>query len=212
MEIIEKRLEELAPAEINVRKHPEKQLSEYVKSVEMFGQTRPLLVDEEGHVLCGNGLYMALQRMGAETASCRVMAGLTESDKRKLMMADNRVYELGVTDYDGIEKILAALDDFEVPGWDEDVLKMYVDEYDVESEIESFGAIEPEAVERINNARPAQPQGAAPVVEVHYDDAPIEAAPAARPAAEPEPTSSGHAIAQGQRYVVCPNCGEKICL
>lgn len=207
MDIVDKRLEELTPAEVNVRKHPEKQLAEYVKSVEMFGQTRPLLVDEEGHVLCGNGLYMALQRMGAETASCRVMAGLSESDKRKLMMADNRVYELGVTDYDGIEKILAELDDFEVPGWDEDVLKMYVDEYDVEAEIESFGAIEPEQVEKVNQTRPAAAVNAAPVVEVQYDDSPREVPPA-----DAVPTSGGHEIAQGQRYVVCPNCGEKICL
>lgn len=207
MDIVEKRLEELTPAEVNVRKHPEKQLAEYVKSVEMFGQTRPLLVDEEGHILCGNGLYMALQRMGAETASCRVMAGLSKSDKRKLMMADNRVYELGVTDYDGIEKFLAELSDFDVPGWDEDVLKMYVDEYDVESEIESFGTIEPEAVERINNAKPAQPKGAAPVAEVQYEAATDETAPT-----EQAPQSMGHEIAQGQRYVVCPKCGEKICL
>ena len=64
MKIVSKKLSELHPIEKNIRRHPEKQIKEYVRSVEMFGQIKPLTVDENGTILVGNGLYEALKLMG----------------------------------------------------------------------------------------------------------------------------------------------------
>ena len=43
--------------EKNVRIHTEQQLREFERSVRMFGQIRPIVVDENNVILAGNGLY-----------------------------------------------------------------------------------------------------------------------------------------------------------
>ena len=99
MKISRKKLSELHHPEKNIRKHTAKQITEYVRSIQMFGQIRPLVVDEIGTILTGNGLYDALSSMGIETADCYVISGLTDKQKTKLMLADNKVYELGANDW-----------------------------------------------------------------------------------------------------------------
>ena len=103
MKVTKKPLAELHPPERNVRMHTDKQLKEFRRSVEMFGQIRPIVVDEGGTILAGNGLFETLLSMGRTEADCYVVSGLTEAQKKKLMLADNRVFDLGVDD-------LAALD------------------------------------------------------------------------------------------------------
>ena len=63
MEIVTKSLEELKSPEKNVRLHGDRQIKEYMRSVEMFGQVRPLIIDENNVVLCGNGLFQTLQQI-----------------------------------------------------------------------------------------------------------------------------------------------------
>lgn len=117
MKITVKKLSELHKPAHNIRRHSEKQLTEYIRSIEMFGQVKPLVVAEDGEIIAGNGLYEALLRMGRETCDCYVMVGLTDIQKKKLMMADNKVYELGFTDVDAIEELVKELDgDVDVPG------------------------------------------------------------------------------------------------
>lgn len=100
MNITVKKLAELHKPAHNIRRHSDKQITEYIRSIEMFGQVKPLVVAEDGEIIAGNGLYEALLRMGRETCDCYVMVGLTDVQKKKLMMADNKVYELGFTDVD----------------------------------------------------------------------------------------------------------------
>ena len=77
MKITVKKLSELHKPAHNIRRHSEKQLTEYIRSIEMFGQVKPLVVAEDGEIIAGNGLYEALLRMGRETCDCYVMVGLT---------------------------------------------------------------------------------------------------------------------------------------
>lgn len=51
MNVTVKKLTELRLADKNIRRHTEKQLKEYVRSVNMFGQIRPLIVDDAGIIL-----------------------------------------------------------------------------------------------------------------------------------------------------------------
>lgn len=64
MNITVKKLSELHKPAHNIRRHSEKQLTEYIRSIEMFGQVKPLVVAEDGEIIAGNGLYEALLRMG----------------------------------------------------------------------------------------------------------------------------------------------------
>ncbi len=60
MKVVKKPLSELHSPERNVRLHTDKQLKEFRRSVEMFGQIRPIVVDEGGMILAGNGLFEAI--------------------------------------------------------------------------------------------------------------------------------------------------------
>lgn len=201
MKVISKPLSELRRMEKNVRRHPEKQVKEYVRSLEMFGQIKPLVIDETGLIIAGNGLFEALQSMGAETCQCYVMKGLTAAQKKKLMLADNRVYELGVTDTSIFDEIIKELEgDLDVPGWDADLLEMLnASIADANDIVENYGVYSPSEVQNITNReRPAR-----------------DTAPAHQFPEEAQPTDSSAAAeppSQEQRVIVCPKCGERICL
>ena len=83
MNVVKMPLSTLKRPERNVRMHTEKQLKEFERSVSMFGQIRPIVVDDERTILAGNGLYETLLRMGWEEADVLQMKGLTENQKKK---------------------------------------------------------------------------------------------------------------------------------
>jgi ParB-like chromosome segregation protein Spo0J len=87
-------LGDLTPLDRNPRKHSNLQIAELKRSVEMFGQIRPLVVDENKTVLAGNGLLIALTQLGWTKAEAYVVSGLSEADKKRLILADNKVAAL----------------------------------------------------------------------------------------------------------------------
>lgn len=89
MKVVKMKLADLVKPEKNVRIHTEQQLKEFRRSVTMFGQIRPIVVDEKNIILAGNGLYDTLVAMGRDTADVYRYENLTENQKKKLMIADN---------------------------------------------------------------------------------------------------------------------------
>ena len=80
-----------------------------------------------GVILIGNGLYDALLALGRESGSCMVKAGLSEKEKKKLMLADNRIYSLGVDNMSVFDEIIAELaGDFDIPGYDDELLNSLI--------------------------------------------------------------------------------------
>lgn len=201
MEITVKKLSELRPAAKNVRRHTDKQIAEYIRSLEMFGQIKPIIADEHGEIIAGNGLYQALVQMGKETCDCYILSGLSENQKKKLMLADNRVYELGITDMDAFDEIIRELGgDIDVPGWDEDLLSMMnAAAEDVDNIVNGYGSYEETDVSRLAERK---------VPDNVPTSAPVET-PVATPQVAPQPEGSQ---GQVQRVIVCPKCGEQICL
>ena len=57
MKVTIKKLSVLKHPEKNVRIHSEQQIRELKRSLEKFGQTRALVIDENNIILIGNGLY-----------------------------------------------------------------------------------------------------------------------------------------------------------
>lgn len=98
MKVTRMKLASLKMPEKNVRIHSEKQVKEFVRSLDAFGQIRPIVVDEDNTILAGNGLYAALMAKGETEADVYVMKGLSPNEKKKLMLADNKIYSLGVDD------------------------------------------------------------------------------------------------------------------
>ena len=114
---------DLKPPLRNVRTHPEKQIIELAKAIEKFGQTRPVVIDEENMILAGNALVQAAQRLGLEEIYAERRVGLSAADKSKLMLSDNRIFALGLDDHGVILDMIRELPDFDIPGFDPDVLR-----------------------------------------------------------------------------------------
>lgn len=147
-------LSELKHPEKNARIHPKRQIQEMIRSIRMFGQIRPLIVDEEGVILAGNGLFEALKEMGWTEADVLLLTHLTESEKKKLILTDNRIYSLGIDDNDSIMEILADLkDELDIPGYDDDLLKDLLSNLEeTEQQIAEYGKLNEAEIEQFHEA------------------------------------------------------------
>lgn len=211
MKVTKRSLAEIHKPSKNVRIHSDKQIAEFKRSIEMFGQIRPIVIDESGTILAGNGLYDALCAMGRTEADCYVAAGLSESQKKKLMLADNRIFSLGVDDIQGFDAIIAELDDLDVPGYDEDLLKtLTADLSDADELLAGYGLISEGAKADMKKAADRYEQKDE---EFARDAEEVKPAPASPLSPPPVETSvEERSVELDRRYIVCPKCGEKIWL
>lgn len=140
MKITKVNVDTLKSPEKNVRKHNEKQIRELARSIEKFGQIRPVVIDENNVVYCGNGLVEAAKFAGWKQVEVLKKTGMSEADKKKLMIADNRIYTLGFDDFENINSIIEEIGDFDIPGFDTETLEAMFG--DIDEEIESFGVLD----------------------------------------------------------------------
>ncbi|WP_127752684.1 site-specific DNA-methyltransferase [Devosia sp. 1566] len=98
-----RRLAELVPYARNARTHSPAQISKIAASIDEWGWTNPVLVDESGSIIAGHGRVLAAKKLGIVDVPVMVASGWTEAQRRAYVLADNRL----------------ALD----AGWDEDLLR-----------------------------------------------------------------------------------------
>lgn len=201
MKIEKASIAELKPIEKNVRKHNDVQIKELVRSLEQFGQTRAIVIDEDKNILIGNGLYLAMKQRGDTECDVFVKRGLTERQKKKLILTDNKVYSLGADDYESITDFINEITmdgDFDIAGFDDEVLRqMTRDMDDIAKDIKSYGTIE--ASDLRKPPQPADTEQARPDVPA--------TPPQVTPAYEQKQQS---ATVHSERTIICPNCGEVI--
>jgi DNA modification methylase len=92
------RVQALALAQIkldprNSRTHSCKQIGQIANSIAAFGFTNPLLVNEDGTLIAGEGRYRAAQLLGLAKVPVIVLAGLSPARQRALAIADNKIAE-----------------------------------------------------------------------------------------------------------------------
>ena len=106
----------LKPWPGNPRTHPAKQLTTLSASVEQFGITSALLVDEANTILSGHARREVAIALKLETVPVRVISGLTQGQKRALLIGDNKIASLSGWDADQLKAQLELLfdDQFEV--------------------------------------------------------------------------------------------------
>ena len=205
------KLSELVRPERNIRIHTEKQLEEFERSVRMFGQIRPIVVDEKNTILAGNGLYETLLRMGEEQALVYKYEDLTESQKKKLMIADNKIFSLGIANLDTLNEFLEELNgDLDIPGFDEEILKqMVADADEVTEKISEYGTLDEEEIQQIKEANEKREQKELESASeegkaIVQTDLPQQGGQSA--------TMESPESAETRRFVICPKCGEQIWL
>lgn len=81
----------LIPFARNSRTHSEAQVAQIAASIKEFGWTNPLLIDEDGGIIAGHGRLLAARQLGRSEVPCIVLDGLTDAQKRALIIADNKL-------------------------------------------------------------------------------------------------------------------------
>lgn len=217
MKVIKKRLDDLKHPEKNVRIHSEQQIRELKRSLEKFGQTRALVVDENNVILIGNGLYEAMVSLGYQEASVYVKTELSENDKKKLMIADNKTYALGIDNLDTLNEFLEELQgDLDIPGYDEEILQqMVADADEVTEKISEYGTLDESEIQKIKEANEKQEQKAAAteISDNNSENSSENPNTSDNQSSERQNTTETEPeITETRKFVICPNCGEKIWL
>lgn len=115
-EMVEVPIAQLTPYERNAKQHPAEQIEKIKDSIKEFGFLSPCLIDRDGNIIAGHGRVEAAKALGMETVPCVYVEGLTETQRRAYIIADNRLTELGGWDMDLVEEELQALvsSDFDI--------------------------------------------------------------------------------------------------
>ena len=129
MKIIQVEIEKLIPYARNSRTHSDDQVAQIAASIKEFGWTNPILVDGENGIIAGHGRLAAARKLGMKKIPVIELAHLTETQKRALVIADNKL----------------ALN----AGWDNEMLALELEELKLEGydlKLTGFGEDEIDAL------------------------------------------------------------------
>lgn len=118
--------ERLVPYARNARTHPEAQVAQIAASIVEFGFTNPILVGRDGVIVAGHGRLAAALKLGLAELPVVVLDHLTPTQRRALVIADNRIAENAGWDEALLRVELEALQDegfdLDITGFDPDAL------------------------------------------------------------------------------------------
>ena len=98
----------LVPYSRNARTHSDEQIAAIAASIAEFGFLNPILVDTGAGIIAGHGRLLAARKLGLPEVPVVVLDHLSEVQKRAYILADNKLAELA--------------------GWDEDLLRLELEE------------------------------------------------------------------------------------
>jgi hypothetical protein len=106
-------IDSLHPYTRNARTHSGEQIDRIAASIQEFGFLNPILIDSASKtIIAGHGRLLAAQRLGLDKVPTVAFAHLTDTQRRAYTLADNKL----------------ALE----AGWDEELLKIELDELKLE--------------------------------------------------------------------------------
>lgn len=82
---------DLTPWARNARTHSKKQVRQIAESIEAFGFTNPVLIDEARTILAGHGRVAAAKHLGMAQVPCLRLDHISETEKRAYVLADNKL-------------------------------------------------------------------------------------------------------------------------
>lgn len=137
LEIIYKNIDDLIPYVNNTRTHSEEQVNQIASSIKEFGFTNPVLIDEQGGLIAGHGRVMGARKIGLKEVPTISLIGLTESQKKAYIIADNKLALNAGWDEELLKIELQALQemdfDLSLTGFSDEELKDF--DLDIEDEI-----------------------------------------------------------------------------
>ena len=128
MEIIRISIDKINPYKKNPRKNDDA-VDDVAESIKECGYCNPIIVDENYEVLAGHTRLKAIKKLGWEECDVIVRKGLSEEQKKKYRLYDNKTGELAQWDP---EKLVTEMEDLDFSAFDF--------EWDLPIEMDRFGS------------------------------------------------------------------------
>ena len=109
MEIIKLKITEIKPYDKNPRKN-DGAVDAVAESIKQCGYCAPIVIDEDNVILAGHTRLKALKKLKYKECECVRKVGMTEEQKRKYRLLDNKTNELAEWDIDLLKGELDGLD------------------------------------------------------------------------------------------------------
>jgi ParB-like chromosome segregation protein Spo0J len=120
-------VDKLIPYARNARTHSDDQVAQIAASIAEFGWTNPILAGADGIVIAGHARLLAARKLGMTEVPVIVLDHLTESRRRALVLADNRLALNAGWDEEMLRVELTALEEdgfnLEVVGFTDDEIE-----------------------------------------------------------------------------------------
>jgi len=132
----------------NPRLHSEADLDKIAASIDEWGWTNPVLVDEKGVLIAGHGRAAAAARLGLKSIPVIVARGWSEDQKQAYRLADNELAARASWDPDLLRNELGDLKfsgfDLELTGFEPDRLE------DILAGLGSSGLTDPDSTPEVS--------------------------------------------------------------
>lgn len=125
-----KKVADLIPYAKNSRIHDNAQIAQLAASIKEFGFTNPVLIGDDNVLIAGHGRVLAAQKLRLREIPAMVISGLTETQRKALVLADNRLALSAGWDEEMLGLELKALQEegynLELTGFDERELEKFL--------------------------------------------------------------------------------------
>ena len=111
LKLVMRKTADLVPYARNARTHGAEQIEQIAASMKAYGFNAPVLVDGDGGIIAGHGRVMAAQLLELDAVPTISLAHLNDEQKRKYIIADNRIAENSEWDTDLLKDELLELFD-----------------------------------------------------------------------------------------------------
>src|SRR5579885_1648782 len=127
-------VERLIPYGRNARTHSEEQVAQIAASIAEFGWTNPILIGPDGVLIAGHARLAAARRLKMTEVPVIVLEHLTESQRRALVLADNKLALNAGWDEETLRAELEALSkegfDLDIVGFTDEEIEALLHEGD----------------------------------------------------------------------------------
>lgn len=120
MKIINKALKDIKPYKNNPRRN-DNAVEAVANSIKEFGFKVPVVLDKNDEIIAGHTRIKAAKKLGLEYVPCVIADDLTDEQVKAFRLADNKVAEKAVWDFEILESELTEICDIDMSklGFDE---------------------------------------------------------------------------------------------
>jgi len=127
LQIEQRPIDVLIPYARNAKQHSDAQVAQIAASIREFGWGAPILVDGRNNVIAGHGRLLAARKLGLSEVPVVPLTHLTDTQRKALILADNKIGENATWDDELLALELAELQE---AGFDLELTGFSAEEWD----------------------------------------------------------------------------------